>query len=125
MNKNLYRLVFSKKVGTLVAVAETTVSQGKSAGETTGASAASPSGAGGFGLAMMSFAVAAAVLGSQGITSSAYAQSAGLPTGGSITSGSGSISQSGNTLTVNQGSNVLGANWQSFNIGAGNTVIFN
>ncbi len=58
MNKNLYRLVFSKKVGTLVAVAETTVSQGKSAGETAGASAESAAGAGGFSLAAMSLAVA-------------------------------------------------------------------
>lgn len=124
MNKNLYRLVFSKKLGALVAVAETTVSQGKSAGETAGASV---EGAGGFKLAAAAFSIAAAAIGIglQTIPRLAYSQSSGLPTGGSITSGAGSISSSGNTLTVNQGSQVLGANWQSFSIGAGNTVIFN
>ena len=48
-----------------------------------------------------------------------------LPTGGTVTSGTGAISQSGNTLTVNQSSQNLSTNWQSFNIGQGNTVIFN
>jgi filamentous hemagglutinin family protein len=147
MNKNLYRLVFSKKVGSLVAVAETTVSQGKSANGETGAVAAgnageglssadldgiTPKGRSGHGLAAFSFAVAAAVLGAGSFAPlSSYAQTtppaAGtLPTGGTITHGSGTIgTPSGNTLIITQTSNVMGANWQSFSIGSGSTVQFN
>jgi filamentous hemagglutinin family protein len=47
-----------------------------------------------------------------------------LPTGGVISLGNGVISTSGNTMTVNQSSNILATNWQSFNIGSGNTVRF-
>ena len=54
----------------------------------------------------------------------ASAQAADLPTGGQITAGTGSISQSGNTLTVTQTSSKLAADWQSFSIGQGNVVDF-
>lgn len=47
-----------------------------------------------------------------------------LPTGGVITSGAGSIRQTGSTLTVNQSSQALVANWQSFDIGVGKSVNF-
>ncbi|HIV71239.1 MAG TPA: filamentous hemagglutinin N-terminal domain-containing protein [Candidatus Aquabacterium excrementipullorum] len=47
-----------------------------------------------------------------------------LPTGGNVVAGSGSIQQSGNTLTVQQGSNKLIIDWNSFSIGQGNTVTF-
>lgn len=47
-----------------------------------------------------------------------------LPTGGQIVSGAGSINQSGNTLTVNQSTGQMIANWSSFNIGSGSTVNF-
>jgi len=46
------------------------------------------------------------------------------PTGGQIVSGSGSISQSGDTTTINQTSQNMSANWQSFNIAPGETVNF-
>lgn len=49
---------------------------------------------------------------------------ADLPAGGEITAGSGSISVSGDTLTVTQHSAKLAADWQSFSIGAGHTVNF-
>jgi filamentous hemagglutinin family protein len=125
MNKNLYRLVFSKIVGSLVAVAETTVTQGKSAGDTAGTAASHVQiGLGGHRLARMAFAVAAVFLGAGLLASRSDAQSV-LPTGGVVTTGHGSISTSGNTMTINQGTNVLGANWNSFSIGASNTVIFN
>jgi filamentous hemagglutinin family protein len=52
-------------------------------------------------------------------------QAAGiLPTGGSVVAGSGNISQSGNAMTINQASNRLAIDWQSFSVGAGNTVNF-
>jgi filamentous hemagglutinin family protein len=46
------------------------------------------------------------------------------PTGSQITSGSGSVSQSGNTTTVLQSSNDLFLNWQSFNVTASEVVNF-
>lgn len=47
-----------------------------------------------------------------------------LPTGGQITAGSGTISQSGNAMTVNQSSNQMIATWNTFNIGSGASVQF-
>lgn len=48
----------------------------------------------------------------------------GLPTAGQVIAGSGSISESGNTLTVTQTSATMAADWQSFSIDQGNTVNF-
>ncbi len=56
----------------------------------------------------------------------AYAIDPGsLPSGGKITSGSGSIATSGTQMTVNQSSQQLIANWNSFNIGSNAAVRFN
>ncbi|MDL2198534.1 MBG domain-containing protein [Halopseudomonas aestusnigri] len=54
----------------------------------------------------------------------AQLHAADLPTGGNIVGGSGSISQDGNSLNVQQNSDKLITNWDSFDIGAGNTVNF-
>lgn len=55
----------------------------------------------------------------------AHALDAGaLPTNGQITAGNGSISQSGNTMTVTQGSDRMAATWNTFNIGSSATVNF-
>ncbi len=64
-----------------------------------------------------------AVLGHAGL---AYAQvpASALPTGGQVKVGSGQLQQSANLLIVNQSSQRLGMDWQSFNIGAGATVEF-
>jgi len=48
-----------------------------------------------------------------------------LPTGGAISAGTGSIGQSGATMTVQQTSQNLAINWQSFGIGAAERVNFN
>ncbi len=47
------------------------------------------------------------------------------PTGGAVTQGSATFSHSGSTLNINQTSANAAINWQSFNIGAGQTVNFN
>ena len=47
-----------------------------------------------------------------------------LPTGGQITSGTGSVSQSGNAMTVNQATDRMIANWNTFNIGQNASVAF-
>ncbi|GMQ54350.1 filamentous hemagglutinin N-terminal domain-containing protein [Halopseudomonas aestusnigri] len=54
----------------------------------------------------------------------AQLHAANLPTGGNIVGGSGSISQDGNSLNVQQNSDRLITNWDSFDIGAGHTVNF-
>ncbi len=47
------------------------------------------------------------------------------PQGGQITAGSGSIQQAGpNTTQINQTSNSLSIDWQSFDVGAQETVRF-
>lgn len=53
----------------------------------------------------------------------AMAQS--LPTGGAIVQGSGKVSVNGGTMVIDQSTNRMVADWQSFSIGAGNTVRFN
>lgn len=54
---------------------------------------------------------------------SGYA-SAQLPTGGAITAGSGSIAVNGSTMTINQTTQRMVTDWQSFSVGAGKTVEF-
>jgi len=48
-----------------------------------------------------------------------------LPTGGQITSGKGTISQSGSAMTINQQTDRMIANWSTFNIGRNASVTFN
>jgi filamentous hemagglutinin family protein len=119
MNKNRFRRVFSKRLGMLVAVAEDVVSQGKTPGEGAASGAASDEGALGVVSAMTAFAVA--ILATQPGVSFAQA----LPTGGQVTAGQASISQGSNTMTINQGTQRTVIDWNSFNIGSGNTVQFN
>lgn len=47
------------------------------------------------------------------------------PAGGQVSAGSGSIAQNGNTTTIQQNSDRLAINWNSFNIGANESVRFN
>ena len=66
----------------------------------------------------------AALLSGTMLTSPAIGQDA-LPTGGQVVAGSATIETSGSTMTVNQSSDAMIANWQSFSVGAGNAVTFN
>ncbi len=50
---------------------------------------------------------------------------AGGPTGGVVVGGSGSITQSGNQTIINQASKKLALDWQTFNVGANESVLFN
>ncbi|EHZ7221619.1 filamentous hemagglutinin N-terminal domain-containing protein, partial [Salmonella enterica] len=54
----------------------------------------------------------------------AMALAADLPTGGQIVGGQGSISTSGNQMTIHQQTQNMAANWHSFDIGKNNTVQF-
>ncbi|WP_158229010.1 YDG domain-containing protein [Chitinimonas sp. BJB300] len=66
-----------------------------------------------------------AVLESICLVQAAPPVAATLPSGGQIVSGSGNISQSGNAMTVNQATDKLITNWQSFDIGNQASVSFN
>ncbi|MDP4032270.1 MAG: filamentous hemagglutinin N-terminal domain-containing protein, partial [Pseudorhodobacter sp.] len=54
--------------------------------------------------------------------SAAMAQT--LPTGGSVTAGGATITTSPGTMTINQSTQNVAINWQSFSIGAGGSVVF-
>ncbi|WP_305854739.1 filamentous hemagglutinin N-terminal domain-containing protein [Caballeronia sp. Sq4a] len=103
----------------LVAVAEDVVSQGKAPGEGAASGAVSVESA--FRVVSAMTAFAAALLATQPSVSFAQA----LPTGGQVTAGQASISQNSDTMTINQGSQRTVIDWNSFNIGSGNTVQFN
>src|SRR5450830_1220867 len=47
-----------------------------------------------------------------------------LPSGGQVTAGAATISQSGTTLNINQATQNAALSWQAFNIGANATVNF-
>jgi filamentous hemagglutinin family protein len=93
----IYRLVWNEAARAWVAVAETSRRRGKRAGSA------------------RSTAVLASLC--------AVAAHAG-PTGGQVTAGSGNISQSANTTTVNQSSQNLSLNWQTFNVASQEAVNF-
>ena len=58
-----------------------------------------------------------AVLGSAGLAHAQVPASA-LPAGGTVVVGAGQVQRSNNLLIVNQASQRLGMDWQSFNIGS-------
>lgn len=118
MNKNRFRRVFSKRLGMLVAVGEDVVGQGKASGEGSSSEVVPVEG---FRVVSALTAFAAAMFATQPGVSFAQA----LPTGGQVTAGQASISQNSNTMTINQGSQRTVIDWNSFNVGAGNTVQFN
>jgi fibronectin-binding autotransporter adhesin len=130
MNRGCYRTIFSKRLGMLVAVSETTKARSKGTARTAGSGArvgqpATPS-----SISSCASTAAARVRPStvaviSALWGAAAFASPPLPTGGVVTSGSSAISQSGNTLTVNQSSQSLSTNWQSFDIAADHAVVFN
>lgn len=56
-----------------------------------------------------------------GVAGQAWAQ---LPTGSNITAGQGAVSVNGNTMTIQQHTQRMVTDWQSFSVGAGKTVEF-
>ena len=61
----------------------------------------------------------------QGVANAQSAPAAGgLPTQGSIALGQATVTINGQTMTVEQATRQLGIDWQTFDIGAGNKVIF-
>jgi len=129
MNKSRYRKIFSKRLGTLVPVAECTHSEGKQPGQD-GASTSTPapapdadSGWTSVVSCIKQSALAVTLL----LCASTFAQAIpALPTGGAVAGGQAAITQpNGNTLNIDQRSQRAVINWNSFDIAKGNTVRFN
>ena len=146
MNANILRLIFSKRHGMLVAVAEITSAQGKGSGAgsasgTTGAMGSSvglhgassalqsvgnndpPEIDGVFGFGLKSLGVSLALA----FTAQTLAIAQALPSGGIVVGGSTSAtitSPSTSSMVINQQSQSAIINWQSFGIGSGASVQF-
>lgn len=117
MNR-IYRLVWNDLSRTWVAVAEIVRGRGKRGSTTVGHAPSLRRPAGIHGPRVL--AVSLAFIGVP-----AWALDAGaLPTGGTVTAGSATISQTANVLTVQQSSQRVALDWQTFNIGAAATVNF-
>ncbi|HBB4978041.1 TPA: filamentous hemagglutinin N-terminal domain-containing protein, partial [Escherichia coli] len=115
MNR-IYKLKFDKRRNELVVVSEITagVGKAKATGRVEGGNA-SRRGVRAMALSLLSGMIMMA----NPVTA------ANLPTGGQIVAGSGSIqTPSGNQMNIIQNSQNMVANWNSFDIGKGNTVQF-
>lgn len=117
MNSKLYKVIFSKRLNALVVVGENCVGTGKSISETRGSEASSA-----FSLIFTRF-IGALCLGFV-LVSTAFADPAAnaLPVGGVVVQGAATISQTANTMDINQVTAKAIVNWQSFDISAAATV---
>ncbi|ECZ3346339.1 filamentous hemagglutinin N-terminal domain-containing protein, partial [Salmonella enterica] len=120
MNK-IYKLKFDKRRNELVVVSEITVGMGKekSTGHLADLTALSP-----FRKLLGTLTPLAFLTGLVISLFPGMSLAAGLPTGGQVVGGQGSISTSGNQMTIHQQTQNMATNWQSFNIGKNNTVQF-
>ena len=110
---HIYRLVWNAITACWVAVCETAKGRGK--GSLKGAIKRGTLGA---GLAAGLLALLTPLAQAQAIATNT------LPTGAQTISGASTSTQTGNTLTINQSTNQLITNWQTFNIGSNSTVNF-
>ncbi len=105
MNARFHKVIFSTRLGTLVAVGEHASAQGKSAG----------------GEGVRAAALAATVL--LASLSSAYAlDPSALPTGHQVAAGQVQVTSSGARMDIGQLTDKAIVNWQSFNVGTGASV---
>jgi filamentous hemagglutinin family protein len=118
MNALCYKIVFSKRLGTLVAVGEHTSGQGKTASGTGTRSLSLP-------LLSSTLKTSALAVALGVLANSAYAAgpaTSALPTGASVNSGNVAISTQGAAMTIQQSSGKASVNWNSFNIGSAAAV---
>ena len=110
MNKGLHKIIFSKRLGALVAVAETSMGAGKSSAKSIGVSGGSIGIR--FGLSLL----VALLFGTECYAATIAANT--LPTGATVAQGKVSVSQTANTMTITQSSDKAVVNFQSFNVGS-------
>ncbi|EAX5603787.1 filamentous hemagglutinin N-terminal domain-containing protein, partial [Salmonella enterica] len=120
MNR-IYKLKFDKRRNELVIVSEITAGAGKekSTGHIADLSALSP-----FRKLPGTLTPVALLTGLIAGLLPAMVLAADLPAGGQIVGGQGSISTSGNQMTIHQQTQNMATNWHSFDIGKNNTVQF-
>ncbi len=109
MNCKLFRTVFSKRLGMLVAVSEYANSQGKAQG---GHRSPLPNPIAAQFIGVLTLCV--------GLSSVGWAQTVAhnaLPTGATVSAGLAIVSSAGANMTIDQASQRASINWQSFNIG--------
>ncbi len=116
---HVHRLVFNTSLGLVQVASELTSARGQRGGRSRQQGALSGHATGALsGHARHAIGLASLLL------CSAHAMAGALPTGGTVSYGSGAISAGANTVTVDQASSKLAINWQSFSVGAGNAVVF-
>ncbi|EDM7410024.1 hypothetical protein CWG93_22790, partial [Salmonella enterica subsp. enterica serovar Sandiego] len=120
MNR-IYKLKFDKRRNELVIVSEITAGAGKekSTGHIADLTALSP-----FRKLLGTLTPVALLTGLISGLLPAMVLAADLPAGGQIVGGQGSISTSGNQMTIHQQTQNMATNWHSFDIGKNNTVQF-
>ncbi len=109
-----YRLVWSAVHSAFVAVAENVRGKGKSASAVTSPRTKVLLERSIFKLSAVAVAMLVLTFGELAM--------AELPTGGVVVSGTATIVESGNNLNINQTSNTVYSNWNTFNIGTSNAV---
>ena len=120
MNAKSFKTVFSKRLGTLVAVGEHASNQGKANGACNAAALPHLSWVG----AAVHYLIAPLTLcaGLAGMACAQTLSSTALPTGAQVSAGSASVSSAGAAMTITQASDRAAINWQSFNIGQNASV---
>jgi len=126
MNALCYKIVFSKRLGTLVAVGEHTVGQGKTASGSGVRSVVNGAISSFIGALSAAFAAVALTFLTASVTASvgfAAAPAANaLPSGASVNSGSVAINSTSSSnaavMNITQTTDKASVNWQSFNIGS-------
>jgi filamentous hemagglutinin family protein len=126
VNALSYKVIFSKRLGTLVAVGEHASAAGKSASGQASRAVITNFAEGFVGALRFGFATVALACLSMGVTSAQSTlpkiSSTALPQGSSVNSGSVAVSSSGSQMALLQTTDKASVNWQSFNIGSNASV---
>ncbi|WP_174634719.1 filamentous hemagglutinin N-terminal domain-containing protein [Yersinia thracica] len=120
MNSKLYKLVFCRRLGCLVAVGELTRAYGRSFSFLGGKLINDNN----TKVGILSYLAILTGLALGTLPLLVFAHSS-LPVNGKVVIGQGVLDVNNNTLTVTQQSDKLGINWGSFDIAQGNSVIYN
>jgi filamentous hemagglutinin family protein len=123
MNARSFKVIFSKRLGALVAVGENATSQGKSASGEANRTSTCVLNEGDSASQHVGTLKALCLAALLGTLSPAFALDANaLPTQGKVVLGSAAISSIDAAMTITQSTDRAAINWQSFNVGSGASV---
>ncbi len=123
MNALCYKVIFSKRLGALVAVGENATSQGKSASGAACRTVVAPTAISksstysNYVGALKSLFVASTLACVTASPSWAAPDANALPTNGVVQTGAATVSTNGTAMTINQATQKASINWNSFSIG--------